>query len=127
MIGTLLCQVFVDSMHMPLGKISAAKSMLAKVDFPREAIVLAGLGEVLLNFVIRGALVIVVFFWFGLPIGVTVLLVPVGIAVLMSFGAMIGTLLTPLAWIIHAGLLVGRREKSELFAAEHLAGLKVGV
>jgi lipopolysaccharide transport system permease protein len=49
MIGTIIWQVFVDALTVPLKTVTAAKSMLVRINFPREAILLAGLGQVIFN------------------------------------------------------------------------------
>ena len=97
MVGTLLWQVFVDALNSPIKLIASSKSMLAKINFPREALILAGLGEVLFNFLIRLILLIVVFVWFKISIPVTALLAPAGVLALIALGLMIGVLLSPLS------------------------------
>lgn len=101
MIGTLLWQGFVDALESPLRIVTQSKSMLSKLNFPREALILAGLGEVLFNFAIRIVLLIGVMAWYKIVPPATVILVPVGIAMLIGLGLVIGILLTPL------GLLFG--------------------
>jgi lipopolysaccharide transport system permease protein len=101
LLGTLLWQGFVDALNSPLRLVSSSKDMLAKINFPREALILAGLGEVLFNFFIRLILLIVVFIGFGIRVPWTVILAPIGVASLIALGLMIGILLTPL------GLLYG--------------------
>jgi len=96
LIGTLLWQVFVDALRAPLEKVTAARSMLAKINFPREAILIAGLGEVVFNFLIRLVLIISVFLFYNIPIQSTILLFPLGIISLMLLGTMIGVILTPI-------------------------------
>lgn len=95
MVGTIIWQVFVDALNSPLKTVTAAKSMLARINFPREAILLSGLGQVLLNFLIRLVLLAGVFLWFKITPPATVFLFPVGIFALILVGFMIGTLLTP--------------------------------
>lgn len=56
MMGKLLWQVFVDAIQSPPNSLNAAKSMLAKINFPREAILLGGLYMVVFNFLIRLAM-----------------------------------------------------------------------
>lgn len=96
MIGTLLWQVFADAMQCPIRVVTASKAMLAKINFPREAILLAGLGEVLFNFLIRLVLLVAVFIWFRIPPPITALLLPVGVLAIIGFGFMLGVLLTPI-------------------------------
>ena len=96
LIGMVLWQTFVDAIRMPILSITAAKPMLAKINFPREAILLAALGEVVFNFLIRVVLLIVVFAWFRLAPPLTAVMFPLGVLALIALGFMIGVLLTPL-------------------------------
>ncbi len=109
MVGTLLWQGFVEALNSPIKLITSSRSMLAKINFPREALILAGLGEVLFNFAIRLVLMLVVFLWFRIAVPPTVLLAPVGILALMALGLMIGLLLAPLGMLygdIQRGLTI---------------------
>lgn len=96
LIGMVLWQTFVDAMQVPIRSITTAKPMLAKINFPREAILLAALGEVLFNFLIRALLLIATFLWFQILPPTTAFLFPVGVIAVMTLGFMFGVLLTPL-------------------------------
>jgi homopolymeric O-antigen transport system permease protein len=96
MIGTIIWQVFVDALGSPLKTVLAAKSMLTRINFPREALLLAGLGMVVFNFLIRVVLLIGVFWWFKIIPPPTALLFPLGVLALIMVGFMIGLILTPL-------------------------------
>src|SRR5262249_32658788 len=96
MIGTIIWQVFVDALTTPLKIVTAAKSMLTRINFPREALLLAGLGTVILNFLIRVVLLIGVFAWFKIIPPPTAFLFPLGVIALTMLGFMLGVLLTPL-------------------------------
>ena len=95
--GTLVWQVFVDAMNSPLRLVSSSKAMLVKINFPREALILAGIGEVLFNFTIRLILLVGIYFWFKIPVPGTILFAPLGILALIALGLMIGLFLTPLS------------------------------
>lgn len=95
--GTVLWQTFVDSINSPMKVINESRSMLVKINFPREALILAGLGEVIFNFMIRLLLLIGIFIYYKFPLPGTVVLLPVGVLSLISMGMMIGLLLTPLS------------------------------
>lgn len=97
MIGTLLWQVFLDALNSPIKIISASKSMLTKINFPREALILAGMGEVIFNFLIRLIIFAAVILWFKTPLYPTVFFAPIGIIALMLLGLMFGILLAPIA------------------------------
>ena len=96
MLGTLLWQVFTDALNTPLRQVTTSKSMLAKINFPREALILTGLYEVLFNFSIRMILIIPVFVWFQIPLHPTIFLAPFGILAMILLGLAIGILICPL-------------------------------
>jgi lipopolysaccharide transport system permease protein len=95
-IGMLFWQVFVDAIQCPLKAVTAAKAVLSKIQFPPEAILLAGLGEVLFSFLVRLLLVAAVFVWYHLTLPVTALLLPVSVGALLILGFTLGVLVTPL-------------------------------
>jgi lipopolysaccharide transport system permease protein len=96
LIGTIIWQVFVDALNAPLKSVIAAKTMLTRINFPREAILLAGLGQVIFGCLIRLVLLVAVFIWFKITPPPTAILFPVGIVALMLAGFMVGVALTPL-------------------------------
>jgi homopolymeric O-antigen transport system permease protein len=95
MISMLFWQVFVDAVQSPLKAVTVAKPMLSKIQFPPEAILMAGLGDVLFSFLIRLILLVGVFLWYGLMPPPTTVLVPIVVAALVILGFMIGLLVTP--------------------------------
>ena len=96
--GTFLWQTFADALNNPMRQVSQAKQMLTKINFPREALILAGIGETVFNFFIRLVILIPVFFYFGLSIHLPgFLLFPLPLISLILIGTMVGVLLTPAA------------------------------
>ena len=95
MIGTIIWQAFADALNSPLKTVTASKAMLSKINFPREAILLSGLGQVLFGVLIRLVLLIAVFVWFRIPPPATACLFPLGILALVMVGFMIGIVFTP--------------------------------
>ena len=96
MMGTLLWQTFLDALNSPLKAVTNSRNLLAKINFPREALILAGVADVLFNFLVRLVLLIGVFLIYKLPVTPSLLLVPFGIFGLISLGLTLGMLLTPL-------------------------------
>lgn len=96
MLSTALWQTFVEALNGPVQAVTAAKPMLAKVNFPREAIILAKLGEVFFNFAIKIVLIVALFLWFRLAVSWTVILAPVALIHLVMLGTFLGILLAPL-------------------------------
>lgn len=95
MIGTLLWQVFVDALASPAQSLLAAKPMLAKINFPREAILLGGLAMVVFHFLVRLFLVAAVLFWWQVPVGPGLLVFPFAMLGLLITGFAFGLLLAP--------------------------------
>lgn len=94
--GTTLWQTFVESLNGPLQAVSAAKPMLARINFPREAIILAKLGEVVFNFAVKSILIVAAFVWFQVPVKATAVLAPGAVLILILLGTAFGLLLVPL-------------------------------
>ena len=101
MIGTVIWQTFIDALGSPLRVVQNARSMLTKINFPREALILSGLAEVIFNFLIRVVLLVPLLIYYQVPIDATVLLAPLGVASAILLGLTFGMLLVP------AGLLYG--------------------
>ena len=97
MFSMSLWQTFIESLNGPITAVSSAKPMLAKINFPREAIILAKLGEVFFNFGIKLLLIFGLFIWFRIPVTWSVVLAPVALIHLIALGTGIGLLLSPLA------------------------------
>jgi lipopolysaccharide transport system permease protein len=96
MFSMTLWQTFTEALNGPPQAITNAKSMLAKINFPREALILAKLGEVFFNFGIKLILILGLFIWFQIPVTWSILLVPVALIHLVLLGTFIGLLLAPL-------------------------------
>jgi lipopolysaccharide transport system permease protein len=96
MIGTLLWQAFLDSMTKPISALNAAKSMLIKLNFPRIAPVLAGIGETSLISAIRLVLLIPIFLYVGMFPSWTIIFFPFAYLALVILGTAIGSFLTPI-------------------------------
>ncbi len=96
MFSMALWQTFMEAVNGPITAVNAAKPMLAKINFPREALVLAKLGEVCFNFGIKLILIVVLFLWFRISVSWTVILAPVALIHLILLGTTIGLFLAPL-------------------------------
>ncbi len=94
--GTLLWSILVDAMNTPLQHTNASRSLLAKLNFPREALLLSGLLQLLFNTGIKLMLMLIALIVVGINPGWQVLLFPVAVAGLMVVGFAIGLLVTPL-------------------------------
>ncbi|MBW4644895.1 MAG: ABC transporter permease [Goleter apudmare HA4340-LM2] len=96
MFSMSLWQTFTEALNSPLQEVSSASGMLAKINFPREALILAGLGKVFFNFGIKLILILGLFIYFQMPVTWSVLLAPVALIHLVMLGTAIGLLLAPI-------------------------------
>jgi lipopolysaccharide transport system permease protein len=97
MFSTALWQTFVEALNGPVQAVTVAKPMLARVNFPREALILAKMGEVFFNFAIKLILIVALFIWFHISVSWTVILTPIALIHLVFLGTFIGILLAPFA------------------------------
>lgn len=99
MIGTLLWQTFTDSITTPLRIITQSKPMLTKINFPREALLVAGVMQVLFDFTIRLVLFLAVVIYFRIELSWNAIFLPVGIFSIILTGTMFGVLFTPIGML----------------------------
>lgn len=96
MLSMTLWQTFVEAITLPMQTVNAAKMMLSRISFPREALILGAVGQVLFNFSIKLILIVGIFLWFKIPVTWSAILAPVALIHLVMLGTSIGTLLAPL-------------------------------
>ena len=96
MFSMTLWQTFVEALQGPVQAVTQAKAMLARINFPREALIIAKLGEVFFNFGIKLVLIIGLFLWFKMPVTWSVILAPVALIHLVILGTFFGLLIAPL-------------------------------
>ena len=93
--GTMLWAILMDALNAPLQMVTASKSMLAKINFPREALLVAGIYQTLVNALIKVALLLIALTAMGIHPGWGLLLLPVGLFSLILVGTVLGLILTP--------------------------------
>ena len=99
LVGTILWQLFVESLNAPLKTVTASKSILVKINFPREALIVSALLLTSFNLSIKLIVLAVIFFIFQVPLTWGMLLAPVAIIMLMLLGIALGLLITPIGML----------------------------
>ena len=94
--STALWQTFQESITLPMQKVIQARTMLAKISFPRESLILGGIGQVIFLFAFKLILIIGMFIWFKMPLQSSVILAPVALIHLLVLGTGIGVMLAPM-------------------------------
>jgi lipopolysaccharide transport system permease protein len=93
--GMIFWQVFADALSAPLQQLAAGRQMITRSRLPHEALILAGLFELLLNCAVRLLVLAAVMVAFRVPITPAIALVPIGIAAIALFGLALGLAVAP--------------------------------
>ena len=94
--GTLLWSIIKDAINSPMNSTNGAKSILSKINFPKEALVVSGVYKLLFNSLIKVLLLVVFIFAFGVGFHWSLLLFPLALMGGVLFGTTLGLLITPL-------------------------------
>lgn len=95
LVGTVLWQLFTESISAPLASVKSSIPMLAKVNFPREALIVSAFYQVLLNLGIKAIVIAGVFVYFRVPPTAGLLAAFAAVMMLIALGFAIGLFLTP--------------------------------
>ena len=108
-VGTTLWQVFTESINAPLKSVTGSKTMLAKINFPREALIISAFYQTVFGFLIKSVIIVAVLIMYPVNFRVGTLFAPIAILMLILLGLAIGLLLTPIGTLyrdISSGLTV---------------------
>lgn len=97
--GIVLWTIFSDALYAPILQGTNAKSILVKLNFPRESLIISGLYQVLLNAAIRCLLLLALLAVIGYGFDWNILLFPLSVISLIIVGTVIGICLFPLAML----------------------------
>jgi lipopolysaccharide transport system permease protein len=97
--GTMFWQLFVDALNGPLKMLTLNRSMLNRVNFPTEALVGSGIGQVMFSFAIKLVVLAVVLVITGAPVQWTAPLVLLTALSVLAFGTVLGILLAPIGML----------------------------
>lgn len=99
LVSVVLWQLFAESLNAPLKSVTAAKPLLAKINFPREALIISAFYMVLFNMLIKLVIIVVVILAFNLTPGLGVIFAPLAVLMLSLLGFGIGLALTPVGML----------------------------
>ncbi|MBT5420061.1 MAG: ABC transporter permease [Candidatus Cloacimonetes bacterium] len=99
LIGTLLWQVFSESITILLNNISQSRSLLIKINFPHEALVFSAIFEIIFAVCIKLILLVVMLVAFQVMPSWQIIFTVISILSLMMLGLTVGLLLTPIAML----------------------------
>lgn len=97
--GTLLWSIITQSINSPTSSTNSAKSILSKINFPKEALLVSGIYKLLFNSSIKIVLLVVFVFFYGIGFHWSLLFFPLAILGAILFGTTIGLFITPIGML----------------------------
>lgn len=97
--GTLLWSIISDAINSPTASTNAAKGIMSKINFPKEALIISGIYKLLFNSSVKIVLLVVFVFFYGVGFHTSLLLFPFAILGAILFGTTIGLFLTPIGML----------------------------
>lgn len=97
--GTVIWAILMDAINAPLRQTDAAKTMLAKINFPREALILSGIYQTLINAALKTVILIAALLFMGITPNHLILFFPLAILGIVLAGTALGMLITPIGML----------------------------
>jgi len=94
--GTLIWSIIVASINSPMQSTQAAKGILTKINFPKEALLLSGIYKLLFDSSIKIVLLVLFVFMYGVGFHWSLLLFPIAMLGAILFGTTLGLFITPM-------------------------------
>jgi len=94
LLGLTIWQLFADGLRGCSGAIVAGGSMVVKINFPKETLVIAALGQTLVNTLIRLGLVVIIFAFYRIVPRWTTVFFPLSLIPLLLLAIGLGFLLS---------------------------------
>jgi len=99
-LGQMVWLLFQHGITTTTNSLAEAGSLLTKINFPREVLVLSKLGQTAFEFLLRVPLLVIIFIWLGFIPNVAILLVPIALLPLLLLVAGLGFFLSLLNAVI---------------------------
>ena len=98
--GTLIWSIITEAINSPMRSTNAARGLLSKINFPKEALIISGIYKLLFNSAIKIILLFVFIFLIGNRFSFKPLLFPVIILAALLVGTTIGIVYYPYRIVI---------------------------
>ena len=94
--GTLIWSILLESINSPTQSTNASRSILTKINFPKEALILSGVYKLLFNSLVKIILLVAFVFIFGVGFHASLFLFPLALIGAVLIGTALGLFLTPI-------------------------------
>ncbi len=100
MLGSILFSTFKEALNSPFSATSAGKSMMSKLNFPREAFLISTFYKIIFNFGFKLIALLIIALILKVNFTVYTLLFPLGVFLLILFGMSLGIILIPFQMLL---------------------------
>ena len=97
--GTLIWSIITEAINTPTISTNAAKGMMTKINFPKEALIISGIYKLLFNSSIKIVILLLFVFLYGVGFHWSLFLLPLAILGAILFGTTIGLFITPIGML----------------------------
>ncbi|KAF2081168.1 ABC transporter permease [Flavobacterium sharifuzzamanii] len=97
--GTLLWSILTESINAPMVNTNAARGMLSKINFPKEALILSGVYKLISNSLVKIALLLFFLLLYGVGFHFSIFLFPFAFLGIIFIGTTIGLFISPLGML----------------------------
>ena len=98
-VGTLIWSILKEAINAPIQNTTAAKGILAKINFPKEALIVSGIYKLLFNSSVKFVMLFGFLLFFNVGLNVSLLWLPLAVIGTLIFGTAIGLLITPIGML----------------------------
>lgn len=98
-IGTTLWSIFNETLLIPLTSVNSARSILSKINFPKEALLISGLYKMSFNLILKLVFILVILVIYRVNPGFEILYFPLALFSIIIFSLTLGLLFTPIGLI----------------------------
>ncbi|MGV3638656.1 MAG: ABC transporter permease [Flavobacteriales bacterium] len=97
--GTMVWQMLVEAVQSPLQQVTMSRSFLTKLNFPREALIIAGLLKQFFNLIVKFIILVPAVILLGVTPDWHLIVAPVALLVTVLAGSALGLLLSPIGML----------------------------
>ncbi|OIQ30643.1 MAG: hypothetical protein BM564_00040 [Bacteroidetes bacterium MedPE-SWsnd-G2] len=97
--GTLIWSIIVEAINTPMQVTNASKSIMSKINFPKEGLLLSGIYKMLFNSTVKILLLVVFLMIYRVGFHVSMLVFPFVLLGAVLFGTALGLLITPIGML----------------------------
>lgn len=97
--GTMIWQMLVEAVQSPLQQVTMSRSFLTKLNFPREALIVAGLLKQAFSLIVKFLILVPAIILLGVTPDWHLLIAPLALLVTVLTGSAVGLLISPIGML----------------------------